>query len=285
MDKIGEVSSIQFEIFGTLIQLNPVMFLMTYIVIAFLSISAFLATRKLQPVPGKAQNIFEILFEFIEDITLGTLGNKDGKSFVPFIFTIFVFVLAANWIGILPHITTFIGFVIAMGHQLITGEAGQWVVNGITKTTFIPNANTFYHFLFEMPAFQEPTRSINTDLALGLLVFFVVHINSIRKHGLMDYFRSYMGDIVPSHGWWILLFPINPFFYLNLISEVSSVVSHSFRLFGNIFGGFMILVIVSSLVKHFLIPVGLLAFFGLFAGIVQAFVFTMLAITYIGQKN
>ena len=60
-----------------------------------------------------------------------------------------------------------------------------------------------------------------------------------------------MGDIVPSHGWWILLFPINPFFYLNLISEVSSVVSHSFRLFGNIFGGFMILVIVSSLVKQF----------------------------------
>ena len=172
-----------------------------------------------------------------------------------------------------------------MVHQLFTGNAGEWVVNGLTKTVFVPSKDVFYYFLFKIPEFQEPTRSVNTDLALGLLVFFVVHINSIKKHGWLDYFRSYMGDIVPSHGWWILLFPINPFFYLNLISEVSSVVSHSFRLFGNIFGGFMILVIVSSLVKHLLVPVGLLAFFGLFAGIVQAFVFTMLAITYIGQKN
>ena len=285
MDKIGEVSSFQFQLLGQQITVNPNMFLMTYIVIFFLTITAFFATRRLKSVPSTSQNIFEILYEFIEDVTTGTLGHRDGKSFVPFIFTIFLFVLAANWIGILPHITTLFGFVIAMIHQIITGNAGQWVVNGITQTTFIPNPDVFYHFLFKFPAFEEPTRSINTDLALGILVFIVVHVNSLRKHGLLDYFRSYMGDIVPSHGFWILLFPITPFFYLNLISEVSSVVSHSFRLFGNIFGGFMILVIVSSLVKHFLVPVGLLAFFGLFAGIVQAFVFTMLAITYIGQKN
>lgn len=285
MDKIGKLSTIEFGLFGQAITLNSTMILMTYIVIAFLAISAYLATRKLKQVPSTGQNMFEIVYEFIEEITLGTLGNKDGKSFVPFIFTIFVFVLAANWIGILPHITNFFGFIIAIIHHLFTGEAGHWVVDGITKTTFNPSQNTFYYFLFKFPEFQEPTRSINTDLALGLLVFIIVHLNSIKKHGLLEYFRNYMGDIVPSKGWWILLFPINPFFYLNLISEVSSVVSHSFRLFGNIFGGFMILVIVSSLVKHFLIPVGLLAFFGIFAGIVQAFVFTMLAVTYIGQKN
>tara|TARA_A100001015_G_C14987745_1_gene712329 strand:+ start:189 stop:1046 length:858 start_codon:yes stop_codon:yes gene_type:complete len=285
MDKIGEISTVTFELFGQVITLNSNMFIMTYVVIALLVFLSILATRKLKLIPGVLQNLFEVLFDFIEDVTLGTLGRKDGKSFVPLIFTIFIFVLAANWIGILPHITTFVGFLIAMVHHLFTGEAGQWIVDGITKTTFIPNVNTFYHVLFQLPEFEEPTRSVNTDLALGILVFFVVHINSIKKHGLLEYFRSYMGDIVPSHGWWILLFPINPFFYLNVISEVSAVVSHSFRLFGNIFGGFMILVIVSSLVQHVLIPVGLLAFFGLFAGLVQAFVFTMLAITYIGQRN
>ena len=136
------------------------------------------------------------------------------------IFTIFVFVLAANWIGMLPHITTFFGFVIALIHQLFTGDAGQWVLDGITKTTFIPNQQTFYYFLFKIPQFEEPTRSINTDLALGLLVFIIVHVNSVKKHGLLEYFRSYMGDIVPSKGWWILLFPINPFFYLNLRSII-----------------------------------------------------------------
>ena len=56
-------------------------------------------------------------------------------------------------------------------------------------------------------------------------------------------------------------------------------------LWGNIFGGAMIIVIVSTLVKHLLLPVGLLGFFGLFAGIVQAFVFTMLAVTYIQQQQ
>ena len=285
MDSITEVSIFTFNLFGQEISLNSTIFIMTYVVIAFLVTVAFLGTRKLKQIPGTTQNMLEIIYEFIEDITLGTLGNKDGKSFVPLIFAIFVFVLAANWIGILPHVTQFIGFVIAMGHQLITGNAGEWVETGITNAKFVPSKETFYYFLFKIPAFQEPTRSVNTDLALGLVVFLVVHINSLFKHGPLEYFRSYMGDIVPSKGWWILLFPINPFFYLNVISEVSSVVSHSFRLFGNIFGGFMILVIVSSLVKHFLIPVGLLAFFGIFAGIVQAFVFTMLAVTYIGQKN
>tara|TARA_A100001015_G_C14993896_1_gene715290 strand:+ start:607 stop:1464 length:858 start_codon:yes stop_codon:yes gene_type:complete len=285
MDKIGVVSTITFELFGQVITLQSTMILMTYVVIAGLSLTAFLCTRRLKQIPSTVQNMAEIIYEFIDEITVGTLGRRDGKAFVPFIFTIFVFVLAANWIGILPHITTFIGFIIAMIHQTIFGGAGEWILDGITGSVFVPSSTTWYYVLFNIPAFEEPTRSINTDLALGLLVFAIVHINAVRKNGWLEYFRGYMGDIVPSKGWWILLFPINPFFYLNVISEVSSVVSHSFRLFGNIFGGFMILVIVSSLVQHFLIPVGLLAFFGIFAGIVQAFVFTMLAITYIGQKN
>ena len=212
MDKIGKISTITFDLFGQTITLNSTMLLMTYIVIAFLTVSAFISTRKLRQVPGTLQNMFEIIYEFIEDITVGTLGNKDGKSFVPFIFTLFVFILAANWIGILPHVSTLIGFVFAIVHQLFTGEAGQWIIDGITKTAFIPSQSTFYYFLFQFPEFQEPTRSINTDLALGILVFIIVHVNSIKKHGLLDYFRSYMGDIVPSKGWWILLFPINPFF-------------------------------------------------------------------------
>lgn len=285
MDKIGEISTVSVTIFGHAITLNSTMLIMTYVVIAFLVVCAILSTKKLRLIPRPLQNMVEVIYEFIEDITVSTLGRKDGATFIPFIFSIFVFVLAANWIGMLPHIAQFVGFLIGMVHHAITGNAGQWVVNGITQTQFIPNPSTVYYTLFQLPAFEEPTRSINTDLALGILVFIIVHVNSIKKHGLLEYFRSYMGDIVPSKGWWILLFPINPFFYLNIISEVSSVVSHSFRLFGNIFGGFMILVIVSSLVKQFLIPVGLLAFFGLFAGIVQAFVFTMLAITYIGQRN
>ena len=169
MDKIGKLSTITFELFGQVITLNSTMILMTYVVIAFLAISAFLATRKLKQIPSTGQNMFEIIYEFIEEITLGTLGNKDGKSFVPFIFTIFVFVLAANWIGILPHITTFLGFIIALVHQLFTGEAVNGYLMGLQKQRLF-RVKYILLLLFKIPAFEEPTRSINTDLALGILV-------------------------------------------------------------------------------------------------------------------
>jgi len=71
---------------------------------------------------------------------------------------------------------------------------------------------------------------------------------------------------------------------LDIVSEFSKVISISFRLFGNILGGAIIIVVVSSLVSYIVLPVGLNLFFGIFVGTVQAFVFTMLALTYIGVE-
>jgi len=71
------------------------------------------------------------------------------------------------------------------------------------------------------------------------------------------------------------------FLPLNVISEMSKVVSISFRLFGNIIGGSIIIVVVSTLVANVVLPVGLDLFFIFFVGTVQAFVFTMLTLTYI----
>ena len=68
------------------------------------------------------------------------------------------------------------------------------------------------------------------------------------------------------------------------MGEVSKVVSISFRLFGNILGGAIIILVVSSLVSFVVFPVGLTLFFGVFVGTIQAFVFTMLALTYIGVE-
>jgi F-type H+-transporting ATPase subunit a len=76
----------------------------------------------------------------------------------------------------------------------------------------------------------------------------------------------------------------NPLFLLDIIGEASKVVSISFRLFGNILGGAIIILVVSSLVKFVIFPVGLNLFFGMFVGTIQAFVFTMLALTYIGVE-
>ena len=75
----------------------------------------------------------------------------------------------------------------------------------------------------------------------------------------------------------IIMFP------LNLVGELSKIVSISFRLFGNIMGGAVIIQVVSWLVGYIVLPIGLYGFFGIFVGTIQAFVFTMLTLAYIAQ--
>ncbi|MBH37532.1 ATP synthase F0 subunit A [bacterium] len=284
MDNLGEVSQATITLFGLSITYNPVTFLMTWIVIAFILILAFSARKKLSLVPGFLQSIFELIYDFLKEITLGTLGDEDGKKHLPFIISLFVFILCANWIGIIPNLFamfgTFLGFLISFFDSSIIVS-----FNSILDIKLSIPDDRWFSFLFDIPAFEEPTRSVNMDLALGLLVFAAVQAYGVKNKGFWGYLKSYYNDPFPMKGWRALFFFLNPFFYLNLIGAVANVVSHSFRLFGNIFGGGMIIVIVSSLLKFFIVPVGLFAFFGIFAGLVQAFVFTMLAVTYIQQQQ
>ena len=214
----------------------------------------------------KTQNILEIIYEFIEDIIW--YRKKDGRSFVTLIFTIFVFVLAAIGLGFCPMLPRFLGFN-CHRHHLFTGVAGICIY-GIT--IFYLTSTLYYLFQSEFQGYWY----------FGLRLEFYVYCRTLFDESMACWIiSSYMGDICIKGGGYYYFPSIH--FYLNVISEVSSVVSHSFRLFGNIHGGFMILVIVSSLVKYFG-SCRTFSLFGLFK-IVQAFVFTMLAVTYIGQKN
>eukprot|EP01047_Picozoa_sp_COSAG01_P014573 COSAG01_NODE_713_length_14097_cov_15.136448_4_plen_286_part_00 len=285
MDKLTEVSLKTFHLFGQTITLSPMVFYMTWFVMALIIVGGVLLCRRLSLVPSAVQGLFELVYEFLEDITVSTLGKKDGPKYVSFIVTIFVFILLSNWIGILPNVLALFGSLIAFFHWLFGDSHVSFVYEGITNMQFVTAPQVWFAFLLDFPGFEEPTKSINTDLALALLVFFVVQGYGIQKKGFLTYIRNFADDPFPMKGPLILLFFLNPFFYLNLLGLVASVVSHAFRLFGNIFGGAMIIVIVSTLLKYILVPVGLFAFFGLFAGLVQAFVFTMLAVTYIQQQQ
>lgn len=271
------------SLFGHVFQINLNPIIMTWIVMALLLIMAYFATRTLRSVPETGQNLVEVVYDFVEDLTLSTLGKKEGKGFVPFIFTIFTFILLANWIGVIPNLAQLLGILLALIHNIFGSDSVSLAFEGLTQINLTQASGSWYSFLFKIPH-EEPTRSVNTDLAIALVVFVVVHFNGIWKKGILEYLKGYWGDVIPCKGYWLLLAPINIMIPLNIISELSAVISHSFRLFGNIFGGFMIVTIVSSLVKFLAVPIGLQAFFGLFSGLVQAFVFTMLAITYIGQK-
>jgi F-type H+-transporting ATPase subunit a len=122
-----------------------------------------------------------------------------------------------------------------------------------------------------IPHLGEPTKDLNTPLSLGVLGFFVSHYVGIKEKGLKGYFSSYF----------------EPFFFmlpLNIIDVLSRVVSISFRLFGNIMGGSIIILVVSYLTFSLVLPPFLNVFFGLFVGTIQAFVFTMLTVTYISLQ-
>jgi F-type H+-transporting ATPase subunit a len=119
-----------------------------------------------------------------------------------------------------------------------------------------------------IPFTAEPTRDLNVTVGQMLAVLFLVHVESIRVKGFRDYIHEYFQPF-------FIMFP------LNVVGEIAKGVSLSFRLFGNILGGSIIIAVVSYLVKYTVIPVALMLFFDFGVGIVQAFVFTMLGMTYL----
>lgn len=122
-----------------------------------------------------------------------------------------------------------------------------------------------------LPHLEEPTRDLNTPLSLGIMGFVISHYVAIKTKGLKAYVKEYFEPI-------FFMMP------LNLIGELAKIVSISFRLFGNIMGGSIIILVVSYLTYSILLPPLLNAFFGLFVGAIQAFVFTMLTLVYISVQ-
>jgi len=122
-----------------------------------------------------------------------------------------------------------------------------------------------------LPHLEEPTKDLNTPLSLGLMGFAIAHYAGIKSKGFKAYAKEYC----------------EPMFFmmpLNVIGELAKIVSISFRLFGNIMGGSIIILVVSYLTYSVILPPFLNAFFGLFVGTIQAFVFTMLTVVYISVQ-
>ena len=129
----------------------------------------------------------------------------------------------------------------------------------------------FSNWLGIIPNLEEPTKDLNTPLGLGIMGFVIAHYAGIRSKGFKAYAKEYF----------------QPMFFmmpLNVIGELSKIVSISFRLFGNIMGGAIIILVVSHLTYSIVLPPLLNAFFGLFVGTIQAFVFTMLTVVYISVQ-
>lgn len=120
-----------------------------------------------------------------------------------------------------------------------------------------------------VPGFESPTSNINTNAAMALIVFLSTHVVGVKEHGL-KYFKQFMGPV----GWLTpLMLPIE------IISHISRPLSLTFRLFGNIKGEDIVLLVVLFLVPYFVpLPVFILM---VFTSLVQTLVFMLLAMMYI----
>jgi F-type H+-transporting ATPase subunit a len=195
---------------------------MTWIVMAALVLFGFLATRRIDFIPNPFQIVGELLVSTFYGLTKEALNEEMAKKYFPLICSLFMFVLLANWLGVVPKLS-------------------------------------------------EPTKDLNTPLGLGIMGFLIAHYSGIRTKGFKTYVKEYFEPI----------FFMAP---LNVIGEVAKVVSISFRLFGNIMGGAIIILVVSHLIYNVGLPPLLICFFSLFIGTIQAFVFTMLTLVYISVQ-
>jgi F-type H+-transporting ATPase subunit a len=147
-------------------------------------------------------------------------------------------------------------------------------VSGRAPEPFLAFAGTLFLFIATcnlltiVPGYRAPTGSLSTTTALALCVFVAVPVYGIRQQGLRGYLRHYAE---PS----VLMLP------LTLIGEVSRTVALALRLFGNMMSGAVMVAILASLAPLFF-PV-LLQVFGLLIGVIQAFIFSVLATVYIAS--
>jgi F-type H+-transporting ATPase subunit a len=122
-----------------------------------------------------------------------------------------------------------------------------------------------------VPFFSSPTVSLNMPVGCALVTFLYYNFQGIRAQGVGPYFKHFLGPLLPLA---VIMLPIE------IISHLSRVLSLSIRLFGNIFGEELVVLVLGSLVP-FLVPVPMMLF-GVFGSMLQAFVFIMLTMIYLG---
>lgn len=217
-----------------------------WLAMAVLVLTAFLVTRRLSLIPSRFQSMFELIVGGVYDYMSDVLESRDlARRFFPLVMTIFVFILTMNWIGLLPGVDSIGLYKEVHGHE----EAAAKLV----------------------PFFHPPATDLNITIAFALVAFFAIEFAGVTLLG----FFKYVGKFVNFHS--PLQFVIG---IIELLSEMARLISFSFRLFGNIFAGKTLLMVVMFLATPYLLPVPLIAY-ELFVGFIQAFIFAILTLFFI----
>jgi F-type H+-transporting ATPase subunit a len=226
------------------------------VVITLVIISIFIR-KNLKKVPGRLQNTFELVIEGGLSLADQVTGNRLlSKKIFPIVICIFFFVLLNNWFGLLP--LSAIGLIqVHDGHEVF------------------------------VPFLRGGTADINTTLALGIMAVIGSNLFGVFSIGAWKTFNKYvnlkaLGGAVKNirkDKTGLIVGPIHFFVgVLEIIGEIAKVASLSFRLFGNIFAGEVLLVSMAVLFAYAL-PIPFL-FLEIIVGIIQALIFSMLTLVY-----
>ncbi len=266
--------------------------LMMFIIMGAILLVGTIIARKATIIPGgKSQSLAEMLVGFLLDLVEGSGGKKLGRRIFPLISGIFIFIIFSNFSGLLPGVGT-IGVykesdhaVEAEGDHGTTDEDGEEpatpeghdATNKLASTGDVsPGISTLAAEEGEkvlVPFMRPPTADLNMTFALSVTAFVAIQIAGVASHGVVGRIK-HMSD--PP-----FLFPIE------LIGELSRILSLSARLFGNVFAGEVLLGIMYSIataIKIAILPVVFpVVFIGLevLFGTIQALVFALLTLIYI----
>lgn len=207
---------------STLFRIGPIPItgpvVVTWGLMAALTVLGLLATRALTLSPNRYQTVLELVVGAIEDQIRATM-RVEPRPYVPIVGTLFLFILFANWSSLIPGV-------------------------------------------------EPPTAHIETDAALGVIVFAAIIYFGIRARGVGGYLKTFAE---PS----IVMIP------LNLVETFTRTFSLIVRLFGNVMSGVFIIGIILTL-AGLLVPIPLMAL-ELLVGAIQAYIFTVLAMVFIGS--
>ena len=219
--------------------------------------------NKVKMVPKGIQNILEVVIEGFLGIFDSVTGSREKSlKFFPFVFTFFIFILFNNWIGILPGI----------------GSIGKVVVE---------NGNRVF-----IPYFRGGTADLNTTLALAIIGVSISHILGVIALGYWKYFNKFINikafieipGKVKKDPAILIVNPIKAFVGLiEIIGELAKIASLSFRLFGNIFAGEVLLASMSAILA-FGLPIPFM-FLEVIVGLIQALIFAMLILAYLTMNT
>jgi F-type H+-transporting ATPase subunit a len=238
------------------------------LVMVGLLIFGIMVARKAALQPNTyGQFIFESIIDFLLGMVETTAGKSVGRRIWPLIGGLFIFIIVSNYSGLLPGVGT-----IGVWHDY-QGDEAALIASTVQAEGQMPAAAAVEGERELIPLFRSPSADLNMTLAMAIFAVFTVQVAGIMAHGVVGRIK-HMAD-----PWWI--------FPLEVIAEFARIISLSFRLFGNVFAGEVLVAVMVGiaaatwfLVATLAVPTIFLYLEVLF-GFVQALVFSLLVLIYL----